>query len=160
MHQKGWQLCTSACKINRLWQASIIVIIRFDIILLGWFIFLLSLSLQSLPCVQGQALRKWLFIVKTGGDSSTVKRLATGASVTGPRRWPLKTDDPCHSRCETLKNHHCSMTMNAEYRLSNLQPFTDNEWQNLKCHDYPQASKQKYQKYRYYLFPDIYFQIQ
>ena len=52
------------------------------------------------------------------------------------------------------------MTMNAEYRLSNLQPFTDNEWQNLKSHDYPQASKQKYQKYRYYLFPDIYFQIQ
>ena len=28
-------------------------------------------------------------VVKTGRDSSTAKRSATGVSVTGPRRWPL-----------------------------------------------------------------------
>ena len=28
-------------------------------------------------------------VVKTGSDSSTAKRLATGVSVTGPRRWPI-----------------------------------------------------------------------
>ena len=28
----------------------------------------------------------------------------------------LKTVAPCHSRCGTLKNPHCSMAMSAEYR--------------------------------------------
>ena len=43
-------------------------------------------------------------VVKTGSDSSTSKRSALGASVTGPMRWPLYTDAPCHSRCGTLKS--------------------------------------------------------
>ena len=37
---------------------------------------------------------------------SPAKRSAISASVTGPRRLPLETDDPCHSRCGTLKNPH------------------------------------------------------
>ena len=32
-------------------------------------------------------------------------------SVTGPRWWPLYTDAPCHSRCGTLQNPHCSVAM-------------------------------------------------
>ena len=55
-------------------------------------------------------------VVKTGSDSSTAKRLALGVSVTGPRRWPLFTDDQCHSRCGTLKNPQCSRAMIAEHR--------------------------------------------
>ena len=45
-------------------------------------------------------------VVEPSSDNSTAKRLATGASVTGPLRWPLQTNDPCHSRCGTLKNPH------------------------------------------------------
>ena len=37
-------------------------------------------------------------VAKTGNDSSTAKCLAKGVSVTGPRRLPLQTDVPCHSR--------------------------------------------------------------
>ena len=33
----------------------------------------------------------------------------------GRRRWPLKMDAPCHSRCDTLKNHHYSKTKSAEH---------------------------------------------
>ena len=29
------------------------------------------------------------YVIKTGGDSSTAKRLAIGVSVTGPQRLPL-----------------------------------------------------------------------
>ena len=53
-------------------------------------------------------------VVKTGSDSSTVKQSAIGVSVTGPRRWPLETDAPCHSRQvwlakepSLLKAHEC-----------------------------------------------------
>ena len=51
---------------------------------------------------------------------------ATDVNVTGPRRWPLQTDVPCHSRCGTLKNPHCSMAISAEYRSNYLQAFTSN----------------------------------
>ena len=61
--------------------------------------------------------------VKTSSDNSTAKRLATGVSVTGPRKWPLLTDVPCHSRFGTLKNPHCSMAMRASIG-KNLQPLT------------------------------------
>ena len=54
-------------------------------------------------------------VVKTGNDSSNAKRSAIGESVTGPRddhnKWM-----PCHSKCCTLKNPHCSMAMSAEHR--------------------------------------------
>ena len=75
-------------------------------------------------CVRALApqAKGWVFesqprqtlVVKTGSD--TAKRLATGISVMGPRRWPLWTDAPCHSGCGTLKNPHCSMTMSTEHR--------------------------------------------
>ena len=55
------------------------------------------------------------YVVKTGSDSSIAKRSALGLSVTGPRRWPLQTDAPCHSGFGTLKNLHCSMVMSAEH---------------------------------------------
>ena len=41
-------------------------------------------------------------------NSYTAKWSATGVSVTGPRRWPLLMDVPCHCRCGTLKKPHCS----------------------------------------------------
>ena len=62
---------------------------------------------------------------KTGSDSSTAKRSAIGVSVTGPRRWPLRTDAPCHSRCGTIKDPQCSMAMSAGIG-QNVQPFTGN----------------------------------
>ena len=37
--------------------------------------------------------------------------------VTGPRELPYKTDVPRHSSCGTEVKRHCSMAMNAEYRL-------------------------------------------
>ena len=55
-------------------------------------------------------------VVKTGSDSSTAKRSATGVSVEGPRRWLLLTNDPCHSRCGMLKNPYCSMAVRTEHR--------------------------------------------
>ena len=58
-----------------------------------------------------------VWVVKTGSDSSTAKHSTTGATGTGPRKWPFETDAPCHGRWCTLKNPHCSMTMIAEYRL-------------------------------------------
>ena len=48
-------------------------------------------------------------VVKTGNDSSIAKRSTTGMSVTGPQRLPLRMKIPCHSRCGTLKNPHCSV---------------------------------------------------
>ena len=54
--------------------------------------------------------------LKTDRDSSTAKRSAFGMSVTGPRRWQLYTDAPCHSRCGTLKIPQCSMVISAEHR--------------------------------------------
>ena len=44
------------------------------------------------------------------------KRSGIVLSVTGPQRWPLQTDAPCHSRCGTLNNPHCSMTISAGHR--------------------------------------------
>ena len=35
-----------------------------------------------------------------------------------PSEMTIINDVPCHSRCGTLKNPHCSMGMSAEYRLS------------------------------------------
>ena len=61
-------------------------------------------------------------VVKTGSDSSTTKR---PVSVMGPRRSPLKTAAPCHSRCGTLKNPHCSMAISFEHR-SKFATFTGN----------------------------------
>ena len=49
-------------------------------------------------------------VVKTGNDSSTAKRSATGVCITGTRRCP------CCSRCGTFENPHCSMAMSAEHR--------------------------------------------
>ena len=44
----------------------------------------------------------------------TANRWAADATwVRGPR---YKLDAPCHSRCGTLQNTHCSMAMSAEYR--------------------------------------------
>ena len=60
-------------------------------------------------------------VVKTGSDSSTAEDSIT--SVTGSRRWPLWTHDPCHSRCGTLKNPQCFLAISAEHS-SNFQPFT------------------------------------
>ena len=48
---------------------------------------------------------------KTGSDSSTVERSATGVTVTSPRGLPLLTDVQCQRRCGTLKNSHCSMAI-------------------------------------------------
>ena len=62
-------------------------------------------------------------------DSSTAKNSAIYVSVADPRRWPLKTDAPCHSRRGTLKNRHCSMAM-IECTSSvgqNLKPFTGDD---------------------------------
>ena len=59
-------------------------------------------------------------------DSYTAKRTSTSVSGTGPRKWPLKRDAPCHSRCGMLKNTHCSMAMGAEYR-STFEPFIGND---------------------------------
>ena len=42
----------------------------------------------------------------------SAKRSALGASVTGPRRWPLMFA-PCHSTCGTLKNPHCWMAIST-----------------------------------------------
>ena len=52
---------------------------------------------QSVRALASQA-KSWVFespsrqtlVVKTGSDSSTVKRSTIGVSVTGPRRWPYK----------------------------------------------------------------------
>ena len=52
-------------------------------------------------------------VMKTGSDNSTTEYSAIGVSVTGPRRWPLLMDAPCHSKCGTLKNPHCAMAMSA-----------------------------------------------
>ena len=53
-------------------------------------------------------------VVKTGSGSSTAKRSAIGVGVKGPRS--LLKDAPCHSRCGTQKNLHCSIAMSAEHR--------------------------------------------
>ena len=37
----------------------------------------------------------------------------------------LNTEVPCHSRCDMLKNPHCSVAMSAEHS-HNLQPYTGN----------------------------------
>ena len=47
-------------------------------------------------------------VEKTGSDSSTAKRSAIRASLTGPQRRQLNTDAPCHRRFGTLK------TLNAK----------------------------------------------
>ena len=52
---------------------------------------------------------------KTGSDSPSSKRSATGVSVMGARRWPCWWVCPCLSRCGTLNNPHCPMAMSAEY---------------------------------------------
>ena len=49
---------------------------------------------------------------RTGSESSTAKRSAIGASVTGSRRWPLYK---LMTRV-TLMNPHCSMAMSAKKR--------------------------------------------
>ena len=64
-------------------------------------------------------------VVKTGNDNSTAILSAIGVSVTGPRRCPLLTASPFHSRGGMLKNPHCSMTTNAEQR-SKFAAFTGN----------------------------------
>ena len=87
----------------------------------------------TLPTVPAAAVAQWVrtftpqaegwvfefqpqqtYVVKTDSDSSTAKRSPIGVSVTGPRRWLLWTDAPCHSRCGTLKNPHCSLAINAK----------------------------------------------
>ena len=52
--------------------------------------------------------------VKTGIDSSRCVSRVPG---------DLLTDDPCHSRCESLKNTHCWMTMSPSIG-KNLKLFT------------------------------------
>ena len=49
-------------------------------------------------------------------------RFKIGTIVNGPRRWPLQTDDLCHSRCGTLKNTHCWMAISVEFKLWNPSP--------------------------------------
>ena len=51
-------------------------------------------------------------------------------SVTGPRRWPLWMDAPCQSRCSTLKNSHCSMTISAKHRSK--CPALHRQWRRLQ----------------------------
>ena len=71
------------------------------------------------PQVEGWVFKSqsWqTLVVKTGSDSSTAKRSAIGVGVTDLRRWQLWMDAPCHSRCGTLINSHCSMAMIAEHR--------------------------------------------
>ena len=59
----------------------------------------------------------------------SAKRSALGASVTGPRRWPLMFA-PCHSRRGTQKNPHCSMATSAEHRSK----FVTLHWQWWRLH--------------------------
>ena len=49
----------------------------------------------------------------------------------------VKTDAPCHSKCGTLKNPHCSMATSAKYRSKfaalHRQLVTSlYEWNNLE----------------------------
>ena len=74
-----------------------------------------------------------------------------GTSVTGPWRWPLYTDIPCHSRCGTLKktllNDHTCPYMQEPSIGQNLQPFTGNDdisiwlWRTKKTQRYKQKRK-------------------
>ena len=59
---------------------------------------------------------------KIGSDSSTAKCSATIVSVKGPRRRPLCTDIPCHSRYGKLKTSHCQVSSWDE----NLQSLIGN----------------------------------
>ena len=68
-------------------------------------------------------------VIKAGSDSYTRKCSAIGVSVTGPRRWPLLTDAPCHSRCSTLKNPH-HLAMSVEHRSK----FAALHWQWWRLH--------------------------
>ena len=54
--------------------------------------------------------------IKTGSDSSTAKRSATGASVMGPRRWPLLRVKPVSQYVWHAKTPHCSKAMSTEHR--------------------------------------------
>ena len=75
-------------------------------------------------------------------DSSTSKCSTLGVNVTGPRRWPLQTDAPCHSRCGTRKNPHCSIAIGVEHR-SKFAAFTGNgEWKILEWDEKLQTNKQ------------------
>ena len=74
-------------------------------------------------CVQLLHLSSSSQKVKHYCSYSTAKCLATVVSVVSPRRWPLKTDAPCHNRCGTLKNH-CTMAMSADYRSPYRSPTT------------------------------------
>ena len=85
-------------------------------------------------------------VVKTDSDLSAAKRSAIGVSFTGPRRWPLYTDDSRHSRRGTLKNPHCSMAMSAEHRAKICSPSPvmvtfPYEWKMLEWDDKFQTNK-------------------
>ena len=86
-------------------------------------------------------------VVKTGCDSSTAVRSAIGVSVTGPRRWPLWTEGPCHSKCGVLQNPppNCSMAMNAKhvskYEVLHRHRWRPYEWKIIEWGQKTQTNK-------------------
>ena len=80
-----------------------------------WFI---KLVWGTWGCVSYYALWFWAFYRNSEFLIliMRLKRLPIGVSAMGPRRWQLSTDAPCHSRCGTLENPHCSLTMSSEHR--------------------------------------------
>ena len=64
------------------------------------------------------------------------------------RTETVKTDAPCHSRCGTLKNPHCSMAISAEYRskfaaLHRQLVTSPYKWNNLEWDVKQQINKTK-----------------
>ena len=49
---------------------------------------------------------------------------------------------PCHSRCDTLKNRHCSMAMSVEHRSKFAALHRHYEWKILEWDEKTQANKQ------------------
>ena len=119
-----WNIIAGFVKFGRTesWPSSLLNLLPHELSLKSpttWAAVVAKLARAFAPQAEG-----WVFesqpwqtlVVKTGSDRSTAKRSALGVSVTGPRRWPLWTDPPCHSRSGTLKNPHCSMAISAEHR--------------------------------------------
>ena len=61
---------------------------------------------------ESQSRQTW--VVKTDSDSSTGERSTMGVCH-GSSEMTIINWCPCHSRCGTLKNPHCSMAMSAEH---------------------------------------------
>lgn len=92
-------------------------------------------QLKSVRCTSGKSRFESrpppTRVVTTGSNSSSVKCSATSVHVTNCSEDIIKTYFPQYSRCITLKNPHCSLTMSAEHTRGTTHKVITNSWRHM-----------------------------